>query len=147
MFDQTIGGNMKILSALVVILVTSSAFAASELPVLVCKSKEKVNGYTEVDTFEYAYYKAYVKSATQLEKAQVTGAWESDVRDLTADQDAGNKFERTRFQTLEDLFRWFNILLPENFADRTGKFDGAMQIYYEESHTPDYVDMTCFIKK
>jgi hypothetical protein len=143
----TSGGKMKSLLLAVSLLFSGSVFAALDLPVLICQSNEKIEGWDGGPTNDYVYYRAYIESSTSLLKAQVTGAYLSDDRDLTADADPTNKYDRTRFGSLEDAWHWFKLLLPKDFAALDGKFKGSIQTWAEEVNQPNYIDLTCFIKR
>ncbi len=117
------------------------------LPVLVCNSLEKVEGWDYGGTDDFVQYTAFVESETSLLKAQISGAYTSDSRDLTADADPTNKYSRLRFQALEDAWKWFNLLLPKDFLSFNKEFEGSIQFYTEDSSTPEYIDMSCSVKK
>lgn len=110
---------------------------------LACKSFEKVDGKgAGVSAFDYVTYTAGVESATRLTNANIQGAFKSDVRDLVADA-SGARFDRVRFQTLEDAWCWFNLLLPKDFAGQQGQFRGAIQYSCEGDSSFRYIDMAC----
>lgn len=139
---------MKFLLILSIFLSCSfSALAEQSLPVLACKSNEVVEGWDGSATEDYVRYTAYVESDTKLVKAVINGAFKTDMRDLVADLDSENKYNRSRFSTLEDAWCWFNLLTPKNLSAQTSSFKGTVQYLCEEQFSYTYIDMNCFLKR
>lgn len=137
---------MKTLILSLLILVSAPALAA---PVLICQSPNKIEGWTGVGTNDHLRFTAYVKSETELQKAEVSGAYGSDVRDLSVDLKYVPKApayrDYNRFGVLEDAWHWFMPLLPKDFSTRKGGFPGYMQILGEGGNKGT-VRLRCFVR-
>lgn len=116
---------------------------------VICKSEEKVDGWTGTETHDFLRFTAYVTSNTELSKAQVKGAYVSDQRDLVIEEDYQPKSGRYksyhRFGPLEDAWNWFRPLLPKDVMERKAPFTGFVQIMGEESYKGT-VRLSCFLK-
>ena len=136
---------MKALVLLVVSVLSSSAFAAPASKAVVCSSVENV-------TNQKMLFTAYVPNSRKIEKAQVKGAFESDVRTITADNNYNPVnpayLNYNRFSTLEDNWCWFTPLLPKNVASlNVGKaFVGYIQMVCEEGRNRQTIRLNCTVR-
>jgi hypothetical protein len=131
------------------LLTTSLLFSLNSFSkaTLICHSQKKVEGWNGSSTFDKVKFTSYIRSETELESAEVSGAFMTDNRDLQAEIDEDSrKYKRVRFGVLEDAWCWFNVLLPKNFARRTRNFAGSIQYTCESwQYRYEYIDMDCFI--
>lgn len=136
----------------VMILLVSPLISQARPNAVVCRSSQPVNGWTGVDTEEVVLFTAYVDSDTSLSKAQVKGAFVSDVRDLEADSKYRPRNPRyrdfSRFDVLEDAWCWFWPLLPKDLASQPkgSRFDGYLQMVCEEGRNRQTIDLSCSIR-
>ncbi len=132
--------------ALVLAFVSTAAFADT---VLICRSYQKIEGWRAYNTNDYLRFTAYVVSDTELKKAEVDGAYGSDVRDIKADPKYKPTSKRyanyNRFSDLEDAWNWFLPLLPKDLTSQKGDFRGYIQIFGEEGFS-ETVSLKCSLK-
>lgn len=136
---------MKLMISLFVFALTCAAQAA---PVLSCKSYDVIEGWDGGPTRDAVLYTAYIESDTQLRDAVVKGAYLSDVRNVEADPNyrpkAKSYQDYNRFQSLEDAWNWFLILLPKDLTKKRGAFTGYLQVFTEEGFGQT-ISMRCFV--
>lgn len=124
----------------------------SNADVLICQSFEKVDGWIAVDTHDYVRFSAYVESETVLRNPEISGAYsasldQGDDGTITlANADKNSQYPRYRFEAIEDAWHWFFLMLPKNYLQTKGKFKASLQMYREEVYSPEYIDMSCFVK-
>jgi hypothetical protein len=137
---------MKKLAALAFCL-SAQAFSA---PALVCKSTGRVDGWTGSPTQTHLRFTAYAAANDRLLKAKVSGAYESDTADVTADKKYVPKAAAyqgyNRFSALEDAWNWFAPLFPKRLLSQTGSFSGYLQIRGEEGFKGT-VKLDCFLRR
>ncbi len=131
-------------------LILSFGAPAFARTALICRSLGDVNGWKTYTTDEPLRFTAYVESDTALSKAEVSGAYDSDVRELEADpkyKPASKRYANyNRFGVLEDAWNWFVPLLPKGFSKEKGSFRGYVQIIGEEGFQ-ETVSMNCFLRR
>jgi len=136
--------KMKIM-ILTTILSLLSLNTFAQNPTVTCKSYEKVQGWIGTNTHESLNFTAEVESATSLKSAEVSGAYRSDIRDLTS---APKNTKFSSFKYLEDAWCWFAPALPKDIEQiKVGqKFTGYMNILCENDSRPRSYALTCTLK-
>lgn len=126
----------ELLLVLGLMISSMSAFASNQLNCASFQNYESGSGSGAVDG--KVFLKATVVSNTELQGAQVSGAFLSDTRDLKAKtnyQPKNPRYKRmNKFFDLEDLFCWYWPLLPKNLAELplNQKFAGYIHRTCEE---------------
>lgn len=124
----------------------AQAFAGS---VLICQSTTKVRGWNASETFDFLRLTAYVASNTEIQRAELKGAYVSDTRDLKADSNYRPRSAAyanfNRFSVLEDAWHWFSPLLPKDLNSQSGRFTGFVQIMGEEGFK-ETVRLNCHLR-
>ena len=122
-----------------------TSFAA---PVLICKTRDKVEGWTGSPTLDFVYFTAFVESELQLSRAEIRGAYGSDIRNINIDPayKPRSPFYREfyRFGALEDAWNWFYPLLPKDFSKQSGSFPAYIQILGEAGFK-ETLKLTCIL--
>jgi hypothetical protein len=130
----------------------SLTLATSNADVLICQSLEKVDGWNASSTYDYVRFSAYIESETVLRSPEISGAYSASLDQgnngsITLNNpDKDSQFPRYRFEALEDAWHWFFLMLPKNYLQEKGSFKASFQMYREEVYTPEYIDMSCFVK-
>lgn len=120
-------------------------------PSLKCVSYDVIDGWTGQETHERLILTAKIASKNQLLDAALSGAYESDRRDLSADENYKPRSSRyvgmNRFQLLEDAWCNFTLLLPKNTLNipKTEKFTSYVQMTCESGVQPT-IGMFCSVK-
>lgn len=135
--------SKSIIVLLSLVVYANISFAQNELPVLICNSLEKVNGWDGSQTNTKLKYTAYIKSSTELLDAEVTGAYYSDKRDISIRKETKSF---VKFQTLEDAWNWFVLSIPKNFNQIDRSFTAYVNVHAEDRYGWQDVEMKCFIK-
>lgn len=137
-----------LLIAMSFLIVAIPALAAN--PVLICKTDDKVEGWDGGSTNDFVFLTAYVDSDVQISKAQIKGAFLTDIRDLQADKKykpvAASYRDMNRFGVLEDAWHFFRPLLPKNLTTLRGSFTGYIQITGEDGYK-ETLKLGCFVRQ
>lgn len=133
-------------SILFTLLLLSSAGYADISRQLKCVSNDNVSGWIGTETDKPLVFQALIVANDKIIDAAVSGAYESDSRDLLADLNFKPKSEYFRnynlFGILEDAWFWFRPVLPKNLLDQDKKFAGYIRIWSEEGYGGQ-VTLTC----
>ncbi len=119
----------NLLIAISLILFSSTSFAKTNLPVLICNSFAEVEGWDGSETEAILSYTAYIKSSTKLVDAVVTGPYFSDKSDVKVNKTTKNYVQ---FQSLEDAWFWFDLSIPKGFDKIEHSFIGNVDVHGEE---------------
>jgi hypothetical protein len=126
------------------LFLTQISFAAS----LNCVSLKDIYGWTGTETHEKMILKGELASDGLLKESKISGAYESDKRDLKVIPYV-NKNPRynnyAKFSSLEDAWNWFSILLPQNASSLTRPFLGYVQVVGEQGYK-ETVTLNCLVK-
>ena len=126
--------------------------AHSQPTAVVCNSFDMINGWTGVETFKKLKFTAYLLPGSEIDKAQLNGAYISDVRRIMADPNYTSKNPKylgfNRFVNLEDAWCWFTPLLPKSIGSMASGsgFVGYVQMACEEGRNQRTIGMACFLK-
>jgi hypothetical protein len=128
---------------LITFLTQTSAFAKQIT--LSCQSQEVVEGWSGSPTKSFVNFKALVLDTTVLSHVEISGAYNATSAGETvrAKADPTLQYSRYQFGAVEDAWHWFFLLLPKDFMQTNGSFQGALQVYKEDSPYPTFIDMQC----
>jgi hypothetical protein len=136
---------MKILIVVFLVILNSQAMASWDQPSLSCKSLTVVEGWSGVSTRDYVYYTATILNSRTLSQVLISGAYSATtgVNEVRAKADPTDKYPRYQFSAVEDAWHWFFLLVPKNYLNVKSPFKAALQVFTEDSPTPQYIDMEC----
>jgi len=139
--------KMKSIITVFAIILSVDSFASSSLE---CRTLQKVSGWKGTDTFDYVYFTATIASNSLLNNAEVSGAYDSDKRDISSDSKYQPKSPLYtyyhKFGALEDAWNWFSPLLPKNVLNlKSKRFPGYLQIMGEQGYKGT-LKLDCVIK-
>lgn len=121
---------------LVALALTFASHAQAAVKSLTCKTPTMVEGWKGRETKDYVSFTATAASNTRLTNATISGAYESDQRDITADKkykpQAPAYQNYNRFSSLEDAWNWFKPLLPKDYVSRKEGFTGYIHMWGEQ---------------
>jgi hypothetical protein len=135
-------------TSIVPFLAISAIASPGKSPSLKCVSYDVIDGWTGEETHTRLILTAKVASSDKLLDATLSGAYESDRRDLSADENYKPRSSRyvgmNRFQVLEDAWCNFTLLLPKDMA-KAKKFTSYVQMTCESGGQPT-IGMFCSVK-